>query len=460
MGQSRGRKTTRQSGGRRWLVLAVVGIASASMHSPPAAAQGLSGNLGIHDPSTVVKQNGKYFVYATGITDATGNSSSKLVVKNSDNRTNWSGPRSVFPLNTYPGWIDSAVPNFGGNLWAPEIAYFNNQYHLYYSASSFGSQVSGIGLVTSPTLDVSDPNFGWTDQGSVITSSNGSPYNAIDPSIIQTADGDVWMAFGSFWNGIYMTQLDPATGKRISPNSPTISVARHTSSSANAIEAPYLYERDGYYYLFVNWDSCCNGTSSTYNIRVGRSTSVTGPYFDQNGVGMINSGGGTLFLGTEGSFIGPGHMSVLVDEGIEWFGYHYYNGNANGAPTYNMRTLLWTDDGWPVAGSAFAPPPGDVDLDGDVDMDDFEVISNHLSETTSYRLDGDLNNDGFVDYDDFHLWKQFYNPNGAGSVAGVPEPAAWLLMVVAGAGFPRRRTDFAKKAKIYCHFRRVEFPFD
>ena len=130
------------------------------------------------------------------------------------------------------------------------------------------------------------------------------------------------MAFGSYWSGIYLVQLNPSTGLRISPGSPTYQLAYKSS-----IEASYIYRRGAYYYLFVNWGSCCSGVNSTYNIRVGRATNVTGPYLDRNGVNMV-SGGGTLFLRGTGKFAGPGHMGIISENGQEWFTYHYYDTNA------------------------------------------------------------------------------------------------------------------------------------
>ena len=127
-------------------------------------------------------------------------------------------------------------------------------------------------------------------------------------------------------------------------------------ANKNAIEAPYMVERDGLFYLFVNWGNCCQGKSSTYNVRVGRSASVNGPFLDENGVNLVD-GGGTLFLETEDNFIGPGHFSIFSDQGNEWFGYHYYDGNTtNGTSKLNLRALRWTTDGWPVAGAAFPVP--------------------------------------------------------------------------------------------------------
>jgi arabinan endo-1,5-alpha-L-arabinosidase len=397
-----------------------------------AAGQGLTGNLAAHDPSSVIRVDGTYYFFHTG----TGVQS-----KSSTNRINWSAGPAVFA--TAPSWIAAAVPdNMNRNYWAPDVAYFNDLYHLYYSVSTFGSQDSAIGLATSPTLDPSDPDYLWTDRGPVIQSNPGqNPYNTIDPAIFQTSTGDVWMTFGSFWNGIYITQLDPATGLRVTPNSPTISLARHLPLTPNAIEAPYIHERDGLYYLFVNWDTCCQGTNSTYNIRVGRSANITGPYLDQNGVNMVN-GGGTLFLGSEGDFIGPGHISIFDVEGGQWFGYHYYDGNANGAATYNLRSLLWTVDGWPVAGPStlFASP--DLNLDGEVDLVDFGILGDHMRQTGASHADGDMNGDAVVDYRDFQIWKSIYHSIhgvGAGAVINVPEPSSLLLLLSAAAAAGARR---------------------
>jgi beta-xylosidase len=340
MGQWR----VRYQWGRRWTA-AVVALAMLALAAREGGAQNLTGSLGTHDPSRVIKQDGKYYYFYTG---------TRVRSKTSTDLTRWTeGPR-VF--SSPPAWTSMSVPANTGNFWAPDVAYFNGLYHLYYSVSSFGSQDSAIGLATSPTLNPSDADYLWTDRGAVIESNGGSAYNTIDPSIIQTSSGQVWMSFGSFWNGINLVQLDADTGLR-----PSRSAVFHLAYNSS-IEASYIHERDGFYYLFANWGACCQGVNSTYNIRVGRSTSITGPYLDKNGVNMLDNGG-TLFLGSEGDFIGPGHFSVLEDDGNEWFSYHYYDGSANGTSKFNLRALRWTADGWPVAGPAFpVPEPGSLAL--------------------------------------------------------------------------------------------------
>lgn len=302
------------------------------------AQDGLSGTLSAHDPSTLIKDGNTYRYFATG---------NGISSRRSTNLTSWNSGPSVF--STIPAWTTTAVPGFAGNFWAPEVSYFGGLYHLYYAVSTFGSQVSAIGMATNPTLNNSASNYLWTDQGAIIQSQVGSAYNAIDPSIFRDTDGSMWMTFGSFWNGIYETQLNPSTGKLLNS-----SVAPKQVANKSQIEASYIFKKDNYYYLFVNWGLCCQGSSSTYNIRVGRSTSVDGPFLDQNGVDL-RSGGGSLFLGTEGNFIGPGQMGIYTENGQDYFSFHYYNGANNGSATYDLRKLYWSANNWPSA--VFVPEP-------------------------------------------------------------------------------------------------------
>lgn len=310
-------------------------LGSASVLAQPYQ---LRGHLGAHDPSTVVKCKDRYYLFATG---------QGITSRSSADKVFWTAGPRVF--TSPPAWTTNAVPGFTGTFWAPDVLYFSNRYHLYYSVSTFGSQVSAIGLVTNPTLDPTDPDYQWTDRGPVIVSTNGLAYNTIDPSLTWDTSGKLWLCFGSYWNGIYLTQLDPATGLRITPNSTTYRLA-----DSSSIEASYILPYGGYYYLFCNWGSCCDGVDSAYNIRVGRSTSITGPYLDRNGVNMV-SGGGTLFMRASGKYAGPGHVGILSEGGNLLLTHHYYDANswdsgygAYGTPRFAMLPLSWTADGWPV----------------------------------------------------------------------------------------------------------------
>lgn len=214
-----------------------------------------------------------------------------------------------------PEWTRQVTPGNRGQVWAPDVIFLNGRYHLYYSVSEWGKNTSAIGLATNPTLDPQDPSFRWRDDGVVVQSWATNDFNAIDPALFRDADSTLWMAFGSFWKGIKLVQLDPRTGHRIVPDSPLHPLAWNSS-----IEAACLCRHGDFYYLFVNWDSCCRGLNSGYNIRLGRSRRITGPYLDREGKAM-SQGGGTLFLEATGRYIGPGHAGVFRDHGLEWFTY-------------------------------------------------------------------------------------------------------------------------------------------
>ncbi|GAA3496955.1 arabinan endo-1,5-alpha-L-arabinosidase [Streptomyces prasinosporus] len=99
--------------------------------------------------------------------------------------------------------------------------------------------------------------------------------------------------------------------------------------------------------LFASYDTCCAGTGSTYKVKVGRATGVTGPYRDKNGVAMTDNGG-TPVLESHGSVIGPGGQSIMKDADGDLIVYHYYDGNDNGTPKLGINLLNWSS-GWPVA---------------------------------------------------------------------------------------------------------------
>jgi arabinan endo-1,5-alpha-L-arabinosidase len=284
----------------------------------------------VHDPSTIVKCGSEYWFFATG-PGVTSWRSKDLV--------RWErGPR-VFA--TPPTWVTNIVSDHRGYFWAPDVIHHHGKYWMYYSVSKFGVNTSAIALASNPTLDPDDPKHLWTDHGVVIESRKGANFNAIDPALTMTPNGDLWMSFGSFWSGIKLVQLDPASGKRIGTNS-----SLHSLAHTEAIEAPFIQRQGDFYYLFVNWDRCCRGTNSTYNIRIGRSREITGPYLDKDGKDLAQ-GGGTLFLGTDGPFIGPGHAGIFEEDGRLWFSCHFYDGTQRGASTLALRSLRWAN-GWPV----------------------------------------------------------------------------------------------------------------
>ncbi len=163
----------------------------------------LEGETFIHDPSTIVKDGANYFIFGTG---------PGIRTKSSPDLIHWENGDSVF--RTPPAWTAQLVPEFHGSIWAPDVVRVNGKFYLYYAVSSWGKQTSAIGLAINPALDPAATNFLWTDAGPVITSTTNSAFNTIDPSVMLDADGRLWLAFGSYWQGIFLTELNPQTGAR------------------------------------------------------------------------------------------------------------------------------------------------------------------------------------------------------------------------------------------------------
>ncbi|MGH9159107.1 MAG: arabinan endo-1,5-alpha-L-arabinosidase, partial [Vicinamibacteraceae bacterium] len=240
------------------------------------------------------------------------------------------------------------------NAWAPDIAFFNGKYHLYYSVSSFGSRNSAVGLLTTPTLNATDPDYAWNDKGVVLRSyEERDDWNAIDPNVVIENEKNAWLAWGSFWGGIKMRRIDPVTGKHSTMDDTMYSLSsRPREQPTNgAVEAPFIVRRDGYWYLFVSFDRCCRGPESTYKVVVGRSRAVTGPYVDKAGRKMTEGGGSLVIEATSGAWRGPGHQAVLGDNGQDYLFFHaYYAAGRGRGSALQISTMVW-EDGWPRVGA-------------------------------------------------------------------------------------------------------------
>lgn len=314
-------------------------ISAQNSPTPPAPGPGSNAVRPVHDPC-IIKQGSAYYVFSTG---------PGIPMRRSTDLVHWEAAGRVFE-GAGPDWIRAELPDSRG-FWAPDISYYGGRYHLLYCVSSFGSNHSLIGAASNKTLDRTSTEYHWTDDGKVLGSTRQENFNAIDPNVLPLDRDRLALTFGSFWSGIKLMMLDPKTG-RPQPDAQPLPLARRPPP--DAIEAPFLIRQGRYYYLFVSFDYCCRGVNSTYNIRVGRSESVTGPYVDKDGEAMLE-GGGTQLVATEGTRIGPGHCAVLRDEGKDYLVYHYYDGLRNGAPTLQVSPMTWSSDGWPVIGRPLAP---------------------------------------------------------------------------------------------------------
>lgn len=319
-----------------YLAILLVPLLATGQRAPSQLAEELKGDVRqVHDP-TIIKDGDTFYLFSTR---------AGIAVRCSKDLVEWRLCGDVFAH--LPGWAVTDVPGLRG-IWAPDISYFNGRYHLYYSASTFGSNRSSIGLAINQTLDPTSSKYRWEDQGKIFSSVKTDDWNAIDPNIVLDEQGEPWMSFGSFWSGIKMRKIDAATGKLSTSDTKLYSLASRPRSAElpGAIEAPAIVRRGGYYYLFVSFDFCCRGVESTYNIRVGRAKQVTGPYLDREGKDMMAEGG-TLVISGGKRWRGPGHNSVLQTPNGDKLVYHAYDASARGVSTLRIKPINWEAD-WPT----------------------------------------------------------------------------------------------------------------
>ena len=311
----------------------------------------------IHDP-VLINCDGTWYMYATSL---------GIEFLTSKDLVTWERGGRVF--ENPPQWVEKYVPGFRGHIWAPDINYHNGIYYLFYSCSSFGKNTSAIGVATNKTLNPASPDYKWEDHGCVVNSVAGRDlWNAIDPNLAFDENGDGWLTFGSFWGGIKLVKLDPTCTKVAEPEvwfpicrrpegtaedtSKTDTAIKadprgHDFDPGNgAVEAPFIIKHGDYYYLFASYDLCCRGANSTYNVVVGRSAVITGPYLDADGTPLME-GGGTLVAGGNERYPGVGHCGIAIKDGEEVMVMHGYDKEYNYGSKLLVRPIIWDAEGWP-----------------------------------------------------------------------------------------------------------------
>lgn len=288
------------------------------------------------DPTIIRAPDSTFYLYATQDAWADGDGDHYLPIFKSDNLVDW----------TYVGDVFDSIPAWGSGqyLWAPDISKRSDTYYLYYS---YVQQAAApcIGLATAPA-----PEGPWEDLGEAVFCSGeiGVP-NSIDPFLWTESDQPT-LFWGSF-AGVYAITLNEEG---------TEAVGEKVQVTDDRFEGAYVHKHDDYYYLFVSAGTCCEGAESTYQVYVGRSRSLTGPYVGPSGTDLLH-GGGLRILAEGNGWVGPGHNSIATDDaGHEWLVYHAiprYNPRlANGA---NRRPVLidritW-ENGWPVINGGEGP---------------------------------------------------------------------------------------------------------
>ncbi len=297
----------------------------------------------VHDP-VMIKQKDTWYLFCTG---------NGINVWSSKDLQNWRKEKQVF--SKPPEWAVKAIPGFKGSIWAPDISYYNGKYYLFYAVSAFGKNTSCIGVAVNNTLDSSAADFKWVDMGKIIQSVPGrDQWNAIDPNLVIDNNNVPWLAFGSFWEGIKLVKLTDDLSSVAEPQvwhsiakRPGDFASHDTSAGNAAIEGPFIFKKDKFYYLFVSHDYCCRAEKSNYKVVVGRSENIAGPYLDKSGVAM-NSGGGTLVVEGNAQWYGAGHNAIYTFDGIDYNIFHGYDAKDKGKSKLIIQKMHWDKDGWPV----------------------------------------------------------------------------------------------------------------
>ncbi|TVP94523.1 MAG: arabinan endo-1,5-alpha-L-arabinosidase [Acholeplasmatales bacterium] len=284
------------------------------------------------DPTIIRAEDGYFYAYATEdfFTHETG--VRYVAIFRSANLVDWEDMGDAF--TSKPSWKPG-----NSYIWAPDIQYFNGQYYLYYSLSVWHDPNPAIGVAVSDT-----PTGPFEDQGMLFDSASIGVPNSIDPFVYHDEENDEkWMFWGS-WHGIWAIRLS-ADGLRVEGDKFQV--------AGGLFEAAYVIHREGYYYLFVSTGHCCDGENSTYELKVGRSTGLLGPYVNRMGQSLLQHDG-ALVVGDGSRYIGNGHNAVISDDaGDDWLIYHGIDRLnprlPNGATRRPMMLdkIIWTADGWP-----------------------------------------------------------------------------------------------------------------
>ena len=275
----------------------------------------------IHDPSTLAECDGKWYTFGTG--------GGGII---SDDGWSW----------------HSGADRPGGGA-APDIMKIGDRYLCIYGATGGGLGGGHNGRILTmwnKTLDPKSPDFKWSQAVEVCASDGMEDQDAIDPSLLlDPTTGRLWASYGTYFGTIRLIELDPKTGFRMKGNV--------EKDIAIDCEATSLIYKDGWYYLLGTHGTCCDGVNSTYNIVVGRSRSVEGPYLDNVGRDMFH-GGGRMVIAAGNRKTGAGHFGrTIIDEGVEVMSFHWEaDFELSGRSTLAVHPLLWRN-GWPVGGEQF-----------------------------------------------------------------------------------------------------------
>lgn len=292
----------------------------------------------------VIKYGDKFYLYATNANENAD--CSYLQCWSSVNLTDWTNEGICYQPSRTNWAIDG--------LWAPEVIERNGTFYLYYSGWSLRNRIHEIGIAksTSPTGPFKD-FVGLNDNGDMVSEKeapihiniDGGKVDAvIDASPFIDKDGKAYLYFvqdqhnipskGAYVSTIYVAELnnDMVSIKEDTITeliSPSQDWEVESSSGSLWNEAPYVYEKDGIYYLFYSANYYMD---RAYCLGVATSTSPMGPFVKKE----------TPLLKTQDYWdyvTGTGHCSIFesVDNKETFITYHSHKDTIIGGSERTIK---------------------------------------------------------------------------------------------------------------------------
>jgi beta-xylosidase len=301
---------------------------------------------------------GEYFAIGTGEREASGQ---------------WDGRRErVFPLlrsRDMVHWqpagaaLEPPDPALGRTFWAPEIAYAEGCFWLYYSVGHDDKRhqirVASSQQPLGPYRDVREEPL-------VAPGERGDPPFAIDPHPFRYADG-AWYLFYARDYLDSSQKIHPGTAlavdhlpqmDRVAGEEQTVLRARHPWQRFMAnrriygnlydwhtLEGPFVRRHEGRYFCFFSggrWEE------ESYGVDYAVADHPTGPYSEETGAASPATETPTqprVLRTVPGRVIGPGHNSIITaPDGGDYLAYHAWD-PAMTARRLCIDPLLWTPHG-------------------------------------------------------------------------------------------------------------------
>lgn len=358
----------------------------------------IKAGVSVHDPS-IYKADGKYYIFGSHMSTAV-----------SEDLRTWTSLGDGYKVKdqiyyelmanedafAYAGSKKSLIPtdDRAWHVWAPDVIYNEETglYYLYFCTTSTwnasnlcyatseniegpyewkGALIySGFTAETLDATDVTEYVDRDTAKDRYIKKSNEYNFNkypnAIDPTVLYDEEGRLWMVYGSWSGGMYLLELDKATGEVIHPEEDEANRVdpyfgkRLLGGNHSSIEAPYILydEQSGYYYLFVSYGGLAR--EGGYQIRVFRSETIDGDYVDMNGEYPMDTNNpehypyglklsGNYFLPSlEMAYMATGHNSAFVDEdGKKYIVNHTRFDNKTEEHEPRVHQFIVNEEGWP-----------------------------------------------------------------------------------------------------------------